>query len=51
MAFNSFQNVLPDVNNTVGDAGQAAGSAGPGFASVKFTSEQPMLRDLSLIHI
>ena len=45
MAFNSFQNVLPDVNNTVGDAGQAAGTAGPGFASVKFTSEQPMLRD------
>ena len=45
MAFNAFQNILPDVNNTIGDAGQVAGSAGPGFASVKFTSEQPMLRD------
>ena len=45
MAFNAFQNILPDVNNTIGDAGEVAGSAGPGFASVKFTSEQPMLRD------
>ena len=45
MAFSTFQNILPDPNNTIGDAGQSAGSAGPGFASVKFTSEQPTLRD------
>ena len=45
MAFSTFQNILPDPNNTIGDAGQVAGSAGPGFASVKFTSEQPTLRD------
>ena len=45
MAFSAFQNVLPDPNNTIGSAGQAAGNAGPGFATVKFTSEQPILRD------
>lgn len=43
--FTNFQNVLPDPNNTIGSAGQAAGTAGPGFASVSITSEQPMLRD------
>ena len=45
MSFSAFQNVLPDPNNTIGRAGQAAGNAGPGFATVKFTSEQPLLRD------
>lgn len=45
MTFSAFQNVLPDPNNTIGTAGQTAGSVGPGFASVKFTSEEPLLRD------
>ena len=42
-AFSDFLNTLPDPSNKIGDAGQAdsSGSAGPGFASVKFTSEQP----------
>ena len=44
-SFTDFQNVLPDPNNTIGSAGQVAGSAGPGYASVSVTSEQPMLRD------
>ena len=44
-SFTNFQNVLPDPNNTIGSAGQVAGSAGPGYASVSITSEQPMLRD------
>lgn len=41
--FTSFQDVLPDPNNNIGNAGQATGSAGPGFASVKITSEQPYM--------
>lgn len=41
--FTSFQDVLPDPNNNIGNAGQATGSAGPGFASVKVTSEQPYM--------
>jgi len=41
--FTSFQDVLPDPNNSIGNAGQATGSAGPGFASVKVTSEQPYM--------
>lgn len=41
--FTSFQDVLPDPNNNIGSAGQTAGSAGPGFASVKITSEQPYI--------
>ena len=34
MAFNAFQNILPDVNNTIGDAGEVAGSAGPGLSLI-----------------
>ena len=42
-AFSSFLDILPDPSNKIGDAGQASGSgtAGPDFASIKFTSEQP----------
>lgn len=43
--FTSFQNILPDPNNSIGDAGQSTGTAGPGFASVKITSEQPYMTD------
>lgn len=43
--FSNFQNILPDPNNSIGDAGQTTGSAGPGFASVKITSEEPYLTD------
>ena len=47
--FSSFQNVLPDPNNKIGDAGQASasGSAGAGFASVSFTSDQKTLKDFT----
>jgi len=44
-AFNSFQNTLPDPNNTIDSAGQSGGTAGPGYATVKLSSQQPMLRD------
>ena len=43
--FATFQNILPDPNNTIGNAGQAAGDTGPGFASVKLTSSQPVIKD------
>ena len=39
--FTNFQDILPDPNNSIGTAGQPAGTAGPGFASVKLTSDQP----------
>ena len=47
--FSSFQNILPDPNNKIGDAGQASasGSAGAGFASVSFTSDQKTLKDFT----
>ena len=47
MSFSSFQNILPDQNNTIGEAGQAAGTAGPGFATVSLTSEQPTMKDFT----
>ena len=47
MSFPSFQNILPDPNNTIGEAGQAAGTAGPGFATVSLTSEQPTMKDFT----
>jgi hypothetical protein len=43
--FTSFQNILPDPNNTIGSAGQVAGTAGPGFASVSLISKQPTIKD------
>ena len=47
MAFTSFLNILPDPNNPIGDAGHAlatgsGGVAGPGFKSVKFSSNAPI---------
>ena len=45
MAFSNFTDRLPDPNWTIGDAGQGHASsytAGPGFASVSFSSEQPI---------
>lgn len=47
-AFTSFQNILPDPNNPIGSAGQADstnGLVGPGFASVKLSSDQPYVTD------
>ena len=43
-SFNDFQNILPDPNNVIGDAGQATGTAGPGYASVKLSSENQTIR-------
>jgi hypothetical protein len=42
--FNSFQDVLPDPNNTIGNAGQAAGTSGPGYASVELSSDNKTMR-------
>jgi len=44
MAFSSFANRLPDPVFKITEAGENSNSglAGPGFASVKFTSEQPI---------
>ena len=44
--FTSFLNILPDPNNPIGDGGQAlatgsGGVAGPGFKSIKLTSNSP----------
>lgn len=41
--FTSFLDVLPDPNNSIGNAGQVGGTAGPGFKSVRLTSEQPVV--------
>lgn len=48
--FTVFQNTLPDPLNKIGYAGQSDANAtgasnGPGYASVKFSSEQPVIRD------
>lgn len=37
-AFADFTDILPDPLNTIGNAGQAGGNAGPGFAKIKFGS-------------
>ena len=44
MAFSSFANRLPDPVFKITEAGENSGSglAGPGFASVKFSSQQPI---------
>ena len=46
--FTSFQNILPDPNNYISYAGSisssdAGAALGPGFTSVKFTSNQPTM--------
>jgi len=40
--FASFLNILPDPNNPIGEGGQAGGTDGPGFKSIKFTSTAPI---------
>ena len=47
MAFSNHLNILPDPNNAIGNAGETGGTAGPGFASVQLTSEQPTMRDFT----
>lgn len=39
--FNTFSDLLPDPNNKINNAGvsDSAGTAGPGFAKIKFTSD------------
>tara|TARA_B110000503_G_scaffold142347_1_gene238839 strand:- start:1306 stop:2007 length:702 start_codon:yes stop_codon:yes gene_type:complete len=44
-SFTEFQNILPDPNYGIGDAGQSGTSKGPGFASVKLSSERPIMRN------
>jgi hypothetical protein len=43
--FTNYLDILPDPNNPIGDGGQAGGTAGPGYASVKLASESPVIRD------
>ena len=51
--FTDFTNIRPDPNNSIGWAGQSTTSssegaaAGPGFASVSLTSQQPTIRDVT----
>ena len=40
--FASFLNILPDPNNPTDDFGQPSGTDGPGFKSIKFTSQAPI---------
>lgn len=40
----TYQNILPDPNNPIGQGGQNTGTAGPGFASVEFISKSPILK-------
>ena len=47
MAFTNHLNTLPDPNNAIGNAGETGGTAGPGFASVQLTSEQPTMKDFT----
>ena len=41
--FTEFTNILPDPNNAIGESGQAGGTAGPGYSSVKLASEHKMM--------
>jgi len=41
--FSDFTNILPDPNNPIGEAGQAGGTNGPGYASVKLASEHKQM--------
>jgi hypothetical protein len=43
--FTDFLNILPDPNNPIGNAGQAGGSTGAGYASVKLDSDAPVIKD------
>jgi len=45
--FNTILDILPDPNNAIGAGGQNSGTAGPGFASVQLTSEQPTMKDFT----
>ena len=43
----AYMNILPDPDNKMAISGVASsgGNAGPGFASVKFSSNQPVMVD------
>ena len=40
----TYQYVLPDPNNTIGNAGQTTGTKGPGYKSVQLTSKSPIMK-------
>jgi hypothetical protein len=40
--FSAFLDTLPDPNNPIGDDGRPVGTDGPGFKSIKFTSQAPV---------
>lgn len=41
----AIQNILPDPYHTITNSGDSGGIAGPGFASMKLSSDQPIMRD------
>lgn len=41
----TIQNILPDPYHLITPAGEIGGAAGPGFASVSLSSNQPIMRD------
>lgn len=41
--YTSYLDTLPDPNNPIGEAGQAGGTNGPGYASVKLASEHKQM--------
>jgi hypothetical protein len=45
--FSEFLNILPDPNYKIGTAGESSssGTAGAGFASIKLSSDAPIMRD------
>lgn len=44
--FTNYSTILPDPNNKIGTAGEvnASGEAGPGFASISFSSNTPVMK-------
>ena len=41
----TYQNTLPDPNNSISDAGAASGTAGPGYKSVQLTSKSNIMKN------
>ena len=44
-SFTEFQNILPDPDYGIGTAGQVGNSYGPGFTTVKLSSDRPIMRN------
>ena len=40
----TYQTILPDPSNSIGDAGQNTGTGGPGYSSVQLKSKSPIMK-------